>query len=560
MFTTKKTKLFDKKVANKRVSNSFLSAVGAQTSITTTNNGAKAYSTTGDAFLDQFGKISTYKTPRSFADIQADCDALWALDKETTVKFILYVRMISRKVNLLDNTTTDKPQSGAELKHEGIMRMIWLSQKSPQIFWDNIGLFVSVGSCRDIITMLRYDLVYNGWDARVLDWKKFGDLILSLLNNRNTVNLMKKYLPQIRSTSKCNSVESQANLMIGKWICSLVFGTKSNNAKTYNQYRKLKSSGTAHTWQQLISQRKFNELDFDKIHGRALNLLVKSKFLRNQKLQDVFSEWVGEAKEVKYTGFVHELLCDLNTNRDRNFVATVDKQFANAVAKAKSTEDNFTKFIVVRDVSGSMNAIASGTKFRSSDIAKSLSIYFSEFLTGPFAGHCIDFNSKPVLRQLNGSTASEKWYSDRVVPSANTNFQGVIDLLVEMKNKGVAEEDFPTGLLCLSDGEFDSSGSSMKTNAEMARTKLTNAGFSFDFVDNFKLVFWNIPNNFFGYGYRSLGTNKPKFEAYGDVKNVFYMSGYSASCVKFILNQKVETALDLFQSAMDQEVLNKVSV
>lgn len=557
MFTTKKTKLFDKNVAKKAVANAFLNAAGAQTSLTKTDNGAKAYSTTGDEFVDQFGKLSAYKVPRSFTDIQADCEKLWAIDHQTTVKFILYTRMISRKVRLLDNTITDQPQSGAELRYEGVMRMIWLSQKSPEAFWNNVGLFISVGSCKDIITMLRYDLVYNGWDGRVLDWAKFGDLILSLLNNQNTVELMKKYLPQVRATSKCNTIESQANVMVAKWICALVFGPKAANAKTYQQYRKLKNSGTAHVWQQLISQSKFNEIDFDKIHGRALNLLVKSKFLRNQKLQDSFSEWVGEAKEVKYTGFVHELLCDLNTNRDRNFVATVDKQFETAVSKAKAAEENNTKFIVVRDVSGSMSSTALGTKYRSSDIAKSLSIYFSEFLTGTFAGHCIDFNSTPKLNKLNGSTASEKWNSDRVTPSANTNFQGVIDLLVKMKSQGVAEEDFPTGLICLSDGEFDSSGDAMKTNAEMTKTKLLGAGFSPEFVDSFKMVFWDIPNTFFGY---ARNTTKNKFETYGNVKNVFYMSGYSASCVKFILNQKVETAVDLFQTAMDQEILNRVSL
>ena len=44
------------------------------------------------------------------------------------------------------------------------------------------------------------------------------------------------------------------------------------------RYRKLKQSGTAHTWQQLISQKKLLELDFNTIHGRALSLLVGSKF------------------------------------------------------------------------------------------------------------------------------------------------------------------------------------------------------------------------------------------------------------------------------------------
>lgn len=79
------------------------------------------------------------------------------------------------------------------------------------------------------------------------------------------------------------------------------------------------------------------------------------------------------------------------------------------------------------------------------------------------------------------------------------------------------------------------------------------AGFSENYVNGFKIVLWNLSNGY----YRNPG---PKFETFGDVPNVFYMSGYSASNVKFILNNKVETAQDLFNVAMDQELLNLVEV
>ena len=126
--------------------------------------------------------------------------------------------MITRIVQLFSGVSTSVSQKGAELKHEGIMRMIWLHKKEPSIFWKNIGLFVSVGSWKDIITMLQYDLVYNGWEGRQLDWEKMGDLIVTGLNNPNTVNLIKKYLPQVKARSKCSTVESQADTMIAKLV------------------------------------------------------------------------------------------------------------------------------------------------------------------------------------------------------------------------------------------------------------------------------------------------------------------------------------------------------
>jgi hypothetical protein len=537
-------------------SNQFLFGASKDAAVTLSGNGAKKYSTTGSDWVDQFGKLGTYKAVRPFDAISNDCATLWAQDKELFVKFTIYLRMISRKTDIFGlGIKTQEAQSGAELKHESIMRMLWLSQKAPDVFWENIGLFISAGSCKDIFVMLRNDLSYHGWEGRKLDWDKFGQLILSFLNDSNSVNLMKKYLPQIRASKNCTTIEAQSNNQIAKWLCSLLFGKKSAKSlgATYKEYRKLKTSGTAHEWQQLISKGKFFELQFDKIHGRALNLLVRSKFLKNQNLSEAYSEWIGKQTKVKYTGFVHELLCELDSNRDPNFVSTVDKQFVEAVNKVKGESENLTGMIVVRDTSSSMGSIATGTKFSCFNIAKALGLYFSEFLTGTFANHWIEFNSDAKLHQWKGGTASEKWRNDSSRFVGGTNFQSVVDLLCRMKKQGVPESDFPSGILCISDSEFNPAQLG-KTNVEVARAKLVKAGFSQDYTDTFKIVLWNLQNSYYG------PNSGSKFETFGDVKNVFYMSGYSASNVKFLLNQKVETAEDLFNEAMNQELLNLVSV
>jgi len=554
MFSAKQSSLLEKnpKVLAK-AKNQFLFGTAKESAKTLSGNGSLKFSDSGSEWVNQFTKLGTFKTPRKYTEIVSDCETLWALDKELCVKFILYIRMISRKTDLVFlNIKTTEAQSGAELKYEGIMRMVWLSQKAPDVFWKNIGLFISAGSCKDIVSMLRYDLVYHNWDNKILDWARFGNLIKSLLENPASVNLMKKYLPQIKPNNKCTTVESQANNIIAKWICSSLFGSK-NGSTTYKQYRKLKTSGTAHEWQKLISQQKFDRIDFTKIHGRALNLLVKSKFLKNHNLQNVYSTWIDKQKTVKYTGFVHELLCELDSNRDSNFEKTVDKQFLELVEKVKNGEENFTKLIVVRDTSGSMSSTATGTKFSCYNIAKALALYFSEFLTGQFSNHWIEFNSSAKLHVWKGSGAVAKWRSDKSGFVGSTNFQSVVDLFCNMKRKGVPEEDFPQGILCISDGEFNPAQLG-KTNVEAARDRLALAGFSKEYQDNFKIILWNLQSGYYGVG------TGCKFETFGDVKNVFYMSGYSASNVKFLLNQKVETAEDLFNTAMSQELLNLVNV
>ena len=551
MFTEKKKSLFEvPKKENTSTTSNFVNAGLKNQAETRSGNFAKKYSTTGNAFVDQFGVLGSYKQPRPFAEIVTDCESLWALDKRLTVLFIFYIRMITRIVQLFSGVSTSVAQKGAELKHEGIMRMIWLHKKEPSIFWKNIGLFVSVGSWKDIITMLQYDLVYNGWEGRQLDWEKMGDLIVTGLNNPNTVNLIKKYLPQVKARSKCSTVESQADTMIAKWLCNKL-------EISYKEYRKLKTSGNAHEWQKLISQRKFNEIDFSKIHGRALNLLVKSKFLTNHNLKSKYEAWVTnpETTDVKYTGFVHEVmhLCTRYSNAvnmPKHEQETINKQFATLVAKGGESEQ--TRFIVVRDTSGSMGSQCTGTNMSCYNVAKSLALYFSEFLKGQFQNAWIEFNSDAQIHLWKGETPVEKWFNDRSSFVGSTNFQSVVQLLCRIKKQGIPESDFPTGLLCLSDAEFDKTELD-RTNVDQARITLRNAGFSEEYCNNFVIVLWNLQSNHYG-----KNTGK-KFETYGDVPNVFYFSGYSAATVSF-LTGKINTADELFRAAMDQQILNMIEL
>jgi hypothetical protein len=565
MFTNKKTKLFDNTMSVSKASVSSKSetsnSVFVQTAMKTgaetkSANGSLKYSTTGNDFVDQFGNISTYKAPRSFDAISKDQTLLWGQNKLMTVAFTLYLRMITRTTDVF-GVKTAVPQKGAEMRHEGIMRMLWLHLTAPKVFWSNITLMIAVGSWKDIFTMLQYDLVYNGWDDRKLNWDKFGKLILTGLNDETQNNLVKKYLPQVKAKSLCKTVESQADTMIAKWVCSLLYGGKSENkGSTYKMYRTLKSSGTAHEWQKLISQGKHALIDFNSIHGRALNKMVRSKYLTNQGLLEKYENWITkDTTEAKYTGFVHELFENLPSSLASLGVAkatTIDKQFTTLVNKAKSSNDRESNLIVVRDTSFSMGSKAVGTNMTANDVAKSIALYFSEFLTGRFENAWIEFNTTAKMHTWKGETATEKWYNDNTTYLGSTNFQSVIKLFVELKNQGVTESEFPTGILCISDGEFNPSSQLNESNVEIALSTLKNGGFSNTYVNNFVIALWNLPYSYYGEA-------KAKFETFGDVKNVFYMSGYSPSIVSFLTND-IKTAAELFEAAMDQEVLSMVKL
>lgn len=561
MFNSKQKQLFETG-STKPTSgnNAFLNAAKNVAAKTLSGNGAMKYSETSDDFVNQFAAISGYKQPRSFADISRDMAILYAKNPLLCVCFVFYIRIITRIVSLFDGTKTKLAQRGAGLKHEGIMRMMWLHIYYPHSFWKNIPLFISIGSWKDIFTMLSYDLQYNGWKDRKLDWEKFGQLLLAGFSNENTVNLLKKYMPQIRANSKCKTLEAQADNVIAKWLCSLLYGGK-DTSWSYKQYRKQKSSGTAHTWQQLISQGKHNLINFNTIHGRALSLLVTSKYLKNQGLTEEYAKWIAAKPVAKFTGYVYELAKNITYGMQKYQIDTINKQYNMLLETCGNLNSNL---IVVKDTSGSMDSKAHGTNVSSYTIAKSLSIFLGNVLKGPFHNHYIDFSTTSILREIKGSNFVEHWTTEQRIQSANTDFMTVAHLFASLKfKKSVNEEDFPKGIVCISDGEFDNAKPFKDTNINAFRKVLLQAGFSQSYVKNFTFVFWDIHNEFYT---RYSGKRTVKFETYNIEDGVFYFSGFDPSVMAFLTNQSSsdkpapKNARDLFDAAMSQEIMQMIEL
>lgn len=564
MFNSKLKQLIGNTQTTSVDTNTFLKQGYKQSAKTKSfGNGAVKFITTGNDFVDQFGKVSQYKAQRPFQEISKDTQLLWSQNKFMALCFIFYIRIITRKVTLSDGKCTKTTQRGQGLKHEGIFRMMWVALNDPEVFWKNIPLFISIGSWKDIIAMLSYDLQYNGWKNRVLDWDSFGKLILAGLENSNTTNLVKKYLPQIKANKQCKTLEAQADNIIAKWLCSLLFGAKENQYGFYKQYRKMKVSGTAHKWQQLISRGQHNLIDFNTVHGRALAQLVSGKYLKNQHLEEVYEKWIMNKPVAKYTGYVYELLSPVkngydNVNLKRYQKETINKQFYGLIETAKQGMlPNDSGLMVVVDTSSSMTSNVPGTKMSSYDVAKSMALYFSYLLKGVFSKSWMEFNDSAVLKKWAGDNPVDNLQNDNSEAYGSTNFQSVTKLFVSLFKKGVPISDFPKGILCLSDGCFNHAGEN-KTNRENMLKVFEKEGFPKDYINNFKIILWDIPNSYYG-------TPQTTFEEFADAPNLFHISGFDGSAVAFITGveaQKYEpkTNEELFAAAMNQEIMGLLSV
>ena len=556
---------FDKKVSSllssSKEENSFVKAALKASNECLSGNGSLKYTTSGDDFVDNFFAISTFKEPRSYKEVAEDMQRLWSQDPLKCLKLAVYIRMITRKPKVLEHFGMEKAQvlevqKGQGLRHEGILRMLWLAINHPITFTQNFCYFIAAGSWKDVITMLNLDLQYHGWENRQLNWKFFQNVIFAGLANPNTTHLVRKYLPTIRTNSKSKTLEAQADTIIGRWIARSLF--KGDKLIAYKSYRKLKSEGIAHEWQQLISKQLYKEIQFDKIAGRALQLIANSKFLRNHGLYEDYLKWILSKITAKYTGFVFELFKPLEPQGydyaqkgyiylaiDEATKATINAQFDGLIKTAKEGSNTQTRFLVARDISGSMTSYS---------VAKAMALYFSEFLTGPFANSYVEFADTCNMVQWKGETPVDKWINDRNGAFGSTNFLSVARLFAKLKSRGIPESDFPEGLLCLSDGELNYCGKDT-TNFTAFRDILRRAGFSEEYVKNFKLVLWDIPNGYYG-------KQKPTFEDFADAPNCFHISGYDPAVVTFLMGKGYNpcNSKELFEAAMNQDLLNLLKV
>jgi hypothetical protein len=519
--------------------------------------------------------MSGWLKPRAYADVARDMDELWGIDPELAIRFALYTRMVTRKTKI-NGKTTEKSQKGQGLKHEGLMRLVWLGVNHPAEFKKNAWLIPIVGSWKSVIDLLRYDLLYNGngWEGRQLDWHFIAHLIQEGLKSDQRA-LVKDYLPAIRNWDRCNKPHQQANHTIGAWLSAELFSEPiQNKNQRYKRYRKMKTSGSAKSWQKALSTQNYAAIDFGKISGRALNLLATGKFLQNHNLVDRYNTWLADKPVAKYTGYVHELFAGINPMSPYNAsmpqykLNTINKQFLGLVDKSKVKEGNNT-WLAVFDTSGSMGSKAYGTKQSSISIAVGLGLFMSYLLPeGEFSNTYMTFDNTAKLHQWRGDTPLAKYQNVSQQGWGSTEFLSIANTFIQMKRQGVPESHFPQGLVCFSDGEFNSSGTYSSTNFEEFKRKLLAAGFSKSYVDDFTIVLWDIHNEFYG------SNRKPKFESYSSNEGgLMYFSGFDASVLAFLMGdgekvidpatgqaKRPRTPRELFNLAMNQEVLQLVKV
>lgn len=543
--------------------NAFINAVNFRTT-TLTENGAVTNVTTGNAIVDQFGKAGNFRG-RPIAEVFADQAQIWADNAEAALRFPFYLRMITRKVKVNANNETDKVQNGQGARDESFKRLLWIAKEHIDAFNNNIWALPLVGSWKDMWTLMFYDI---NEATNVVNRKTIYEIIAQGLLCDTHVDLVKKYMPRIKSQSKCKTPWTKITNNLAKEFAE-------HMGLSYKEYNKLKTSGNGHDFQKLICSRNYDALNWSHIPGRALNLLVTSKFLSNHNLKDEYTKWIMAQPVAKFTGYVFELARKLREARsvrgyytDRKDIPievkhTLDAQFEGLVDKARADGKITENVWCCLDTSGSMSRRAEGIKdITCEDIASSLALFFADLNTGPFHNKVIMFDNVSYPYDMKGESFCDRIMNLPSVGCGGTNFQSAVDEIIKIRKEHpeIPLEQYPTTILVVSDMQFNPvsygwrSSRTEPTNYEYSVRSLKTV-FPSDFVDNMKWIWWDCASR-----------RTQDFAATIQDSGCYFFSGFDGSIISMLMNEDAvkdevtgevrrPTAEELVAKALNQEIL-----
>lgn len=298
--------------------------------------------------------------------------------------------------------------------------------------------------------------------------------------------------------------------------------------------------------EQLMSGKKWDEIDFSKIPSQAHKKHVKA-FMRNtgERYKEYLEKLKSGDKSVKInsgtlmTYQIYSKVMDYNTS-------STEKETMQQMWNSLPDFTQGNNALCVVDVSGSMQGlswIGIRRQVEPMSVAVSLAIYFAERNKGPFKDYFMTFESRSRLIKLsaNGTLESKIRTVLGSGVGGSTNIQSAFD---EILKAAVASkcppEEMPKTLYILSDMEFNvATSNNDETNFEVAKRKFKEHGYELP-----HLVFWNL---------EARRDNSPvtKFE-----KNCTLVSGFNQSTFKHVVEGKnpMESMLSILNSERYEQI------
>lgn len=484
------------------MTNKLLNSLKEETNYGLTQNGATKHLSTLDKVLDMFAFGGAYRQ-RTDADCIHLFKKAFEEDKELTLKCLFYLR--------------DCREGTGERRFFRVC-IKWLANNYPEIVKLNLENIPFFGRWDDLFvlyeTPCKADMIILIKNQLLLDLKS------------ETPSLLGKWMPSEQASShKTKELAERFRISMGM--------TKRTYRKMLSTLRK-----KINIVERLMSENKWNEIDFSKIPSKA-GLKYKDAFARRDIVKEKYRNFVTNDSlsfnaDVLYPyEIVRKVLNNRYLGADDTERLAINKYWESMKDWIEGKETNT---LCVVDTSGSMT-LGLGS-VRPIDVAISLGIYFGEKAKGPFQNHYISFASRPQLIEIQGIDFFDK--VERIYQTNlcdNTNIERVFDLLLRVAiGNNLTQSDLPERIIVISDMEFDAG-----TNKSYSQSCTLMEGIAKEWEERgYKLpdlVYWNV---------NSHEDNIPDLRP-----GVSFVSGCSPSIFSTIMTGK--TGYDLMMEVLNKE-------
>lgn len=462
-----------------------------------TANGANAYDSTNNAFLDFFYEAGNART-KDTVDIYTLVERSKVCDKENTIRLVGYMRDV---------------RNGLGERKGFRLAMQWLIYKGlkvkPKKLFD---WCMEYGRADDY-----FEIVYSSYKGEEL--KEFTEVIKKALAKdvkAKAPTLLAKWLPSVNASSK----ETRDKARV---LCKCLDMTEKDYRKTLAGIRKkIKLIETFLT-------NKDYSFEYSNIPSLAM-LKYRNAFIRND------SERYLEYLEAVNSG---DKKMNMQVSEPKDIYKMWEQtRKANDLVEAawkslKQQDLTDVKFLPVLDTSASMWGVPE-------QIGASLAVYFSEKLPQPYRDKIVTFSSKARYFDLSKfDTVCKKFnYLHENCIVEDTNIESVLHLVFgTARDNGLTDDDIPT-LLFLSDMQFNRGVCDMNCCSYHQGFHHIAQYYGYKLP---RIVYWNIDT--YGYG------NTP---VRSDERGVVMLSGSSTNAIQALyhINETpLETALATVQNS-----------
>lgn len=478
--------------------------------VSTTENGAVGFRTTGKELLDLNFAVASLRhmSDKEVSErfIKAFCE-----DKILAMKWLFFAR-----------------DAREGLGERRLFRVVLadLVNSNPEMVIPVINLIPEYGRYDDL-----WCLLDNPFSALAV-YKIVDEQLARDIKNMaagKSVSLLAKWMPSINASSPKTKE-------YGKRLCKAL-------RLTERKYRLALSALRKHldVVEVKMSGKKWSEIKYEGVPSRA-NLIYNNAFLKND--EERRREYLGklEKGEVKINAsvlFPHDIV---HKYMNYGWGHPLNPKDATIEALWKALPDIVNgcgNTIVVADGSGSMaTRVDQRSSVSALDVANALAIYFAEHSSGQFKDKYITFSENPQIVDFSNCDSLHAKLQTALAHNevANTNIEKVFDLILSSAVRNhMSQDDLPANILIISDMEFDGCATSGINSSRWERYRPTArlfdtiaqryaaAGYKMP-----RLVFWNVNSR--------TGTIPVKENDLG----VALVSGFSTNIAKMVMSGKTD--------------------